>query len=156
MMGNDDTAHCLICRKQQREVPVPGGWIYENELLTVCHMHYPTGEPDQTYLGYLLIENKRHAPGLAELTDEEAQAIGLMASRLARALKACERAEHIYEFVFGHDVPHVHIHIVPRYPGAPREYWGMRVDEWPAAPHGGLPEIEALCERLREYLRNEA
>lgn len=156
MIGNDDTANCLICRKQRGEVPVPGGWIYENELLTVCHMYYPTGEPDTTYLGYLIIENKRHAPGLAELTDEEAQAIGLMASRLARALKASEGAEHIYEFVFGHDVSHLHIHIVARRDSAPREYWGMRVDEWPAAPHGGLPEIEGLCERLREYLRNEA
>jgi histidine triad (HIT) family protein len=153
MRGNDDTADCLLCRKQRGEVPIPGGWIYENEFLTVCHMSYPTSGPDQIYPGYLLIENKRHVPGLAELTDEEAQAIG---PRLARALKECEGVEHMYEFVFGHDVPHLHIHLVPRYPGTPREYWRMRVDEWPAAPHGGQPEIEALCERLRASLRNEA
>lgn len=150
----NDTTSCFICQKQRGEVSIPDGWIYEDALLTVCHVQYPTGDPDKTYLGYLIIENKRHAPGLADLTDEEARALGLIATRLARALKESEGAEHIYEFVFGHDVPHMHVHIVPRYPGAPREYWGTRVDEWPDAPRGGLPEIEALCERLRQHLQN--
>ncbi|HKZ83884.1 MAG TPA: hypothetical protein VJ793_09550 [Anaerolineae bacterium] len=42
--------------------------------------------------------------------------------------------------------------VVPRYPGAPREYWGTRVDEWPDAPHGGPQEMAALCARLRAHL----
>jgi len=41
---------------------------------------------------------------------------------------------------------------VPRYPGTPREYWGVRVDEWPGAPRGDLEEIADLCERLRNGL----
>jgi hypothetical protein len=45
--------------------------------------------------------------------------------------------------------------IVPRYPDAPREYWGTRVDEWPHAPRGGSQEIEALCARPRAYLESE-
>jgi len=104
------------------------------------------------YLGYLMAETKRHAPGLADLTDAEAQALGLLVARLSRALKACEGAEHVYAFVLGDGVPHVHVHVVPRYPGAPREYWGVHVDEWPDAPHGGSQEMAALCARLREYL----
>ena len=47
------------------------------------------------------------------------------------------------------------MHIVPRYPGAPHEYWGTQVDEWPDAPRGGPQEIEALCTRLRAYLESE-
>ena len=46
----------------------------------------------------------------------------------------------------------MHIHLVPRYPGAPREYWGVHVDEWPDAPHGGPQEMAALCARLRAHL----
>jgi len=49
-----------------------------------------------------------------------------------------------------------HVHVVPHYPGAPREYWGMPVDEWSDAPHGGEQEIAVLCERLRNYLQSEA
>jgi histidine triad (HIT) family protein len=50
-------------------------------------------------------------------------------------------------------VPHLHIHIVPRYPGAPPKYWEVHVDEWPDAPRGGPKEIEAISERLRYYLK---
>ena len=38
---------------------------------------------------------------------------------------------------------------IGRYPGAPREYWGLKVDEWPAAPRGGATEIDQLAARLR-------
>lgn len=154
-MANNGTEECFICKKHRGELPIPGSLIYEDDLLAVCHVQNLEGDPDNTYLGYLLIENKRHIPGLAEQTEEEARAFGLIASRLARALKESEEAEHVYEFLFGHGVPHLHIHIVARYPGAPREYWGTRVNEWPAAPHGGLPEIEAVCKRLRSQLQQE-
>lgn len=149
----DETVSCFICQKHRGEWPIPGGLIYEDDLLVVCHLQYLGRDPNDTYLGYLIIETKRHTPGLAELTAEEAQALGLMASRLARALKVSEGAEHIYQLVWGDHVSHMHVHIVPRYPGAPVPYWGIHVDEWPEAPRGGLPEIEALCERLRGYLQ---
>ncbi|MBV9258477.1 MAG: HIT family protein [Ktedonobacteraceae bacterium] len=145
-MSHDD---CFICRKHRGEITIPGGAIYEDDLVYAGHLRPGT---HSTYLGYLMAETKRHAPGLADLTDQEAQALGLLVTRLSRAIKASEKAEHIYTFVFGDAVPHVHIHIVPRYPGTPREYWGTHVDEWPDAPRGSEAEIAALCERLRTYL----
>ncbi len=45
-----------------------------------------------------------------------------------------------------------HVHLVPRYPGTPREYWGMQVDEWPDAPKGDLATTTALTTRPRTYL----
>ena len=62
-------------------------------------------------------------------------------------------AEHVYAFVIGDGVPHVHVHLIGRYPGAPREYWGPRVDEWPDAPHGGEQEIAQVAARVRRYLQ---
>jgi diadenosine tetraphosphate (Ap4A) HIT family hydrolase len=150
MSTQDQTIDCFVCRKHRGEIVVPGGAVYEDDVLYVGHLQLQEGQ--STYLGYLMVEPKRHAPGLADLTDPEAQAIGLMVTRLSRVLKASEGAEHIYEWVLGHHVPHLHIHVVPRYPGAPREYWGVRTDEWPGAPHGGPEEIAALCARLRGYL----
>jgi histidine triad (HIT) family protein len=70
-------------------------------------------------------------------------------------LKTSENAEHIYSFVLGDHVPHLHIWVMTRYPGTPQEYWGMRVAEWPEAPTGGAQEIAALCERLQLHLRAE-
>lgn len=140
---------CHICAEQEGRVPVVGGAIYEDDLVYANHI-YDDSAP--TYLGYVMAETKRHAPGFADLTDSEAQALGLLVKRLSLALKACIGAEHIYSFVFGDHVSHIHVHVAGRYPGAPREYWGTRVDEWPDAPHGGEAEVEQLCARLRDYM----
>jgi histidine triad (HIT) family protein len=53
----------------------------------------------------------------------------------------------------GDGVPRVHVHVIGRYPDAPREYWGSKVDEWPQAPRGGEAEIAPVAVRLCEYLR---
>ena len=108
-----------------------------------------------TFLGSLLVEPKRHVPGMAELDDAEAEAIGRMITRLSRALKVREGAEHVYLFRLGHHMDHLHVWVVPRYPGTPREYWGMRVDEWPQAPRGDAEAVTALCERVRSFLHQE-
>lgn len=146
------SSNCFICRKHRREAMIPGGAICEDDLIYAGHVQIRKGQ-STAYLGYLMVEPKRHVPSLADLTDTEAQTLGLTVARLSRALKASEDAEHVYAFVLGDNVPHLHIHVVPRYHGAPRKYWGVHVDEWPDAPHGGPDEIAALCERLRTYLK---
>ena len=146
-------AKCYVCCKQRGLELIPGGALYEDELVYASHAQIGPGH-DAAYLGYLMAEPRRHVPGLAELTDEEAQALGLLVARLSRALKAVLNAEHVYTFVLGDRVPHLHVHVVPRYPGAPREYWGARVDEWPDAPRGGPQEIATLCAQLRAFLES--
>jgi hypothetical protein len=67
-------------------------------------------------------------------------------------LRAVTGAEHIYLFVLGHKADHLHIWLVARYPGTPREYWPLRLDEWPEAPRGDAGAVAAFCERLRAEL----
>jgi histidine triad (HIT) family protein len=146
---------CFICRKHRGEVVLPGGSIFEDGLTYAGHAQI---RPTQTtaYLGYLMAEPKRHVPGLEGLTDEEARALGLLMARLSRALVDTQGADHVYAFVLGDHVAHLHIHVVARYPGAPEEFRGPRVDEWPGAPRGGAAEIEAVCDRLRIWLSADA
>jgi diadenosine tetraphosphate (Ap4A) HIT family hydrolase len=127
--------------------------IYQDEQVYASHAHIAEGQT-KTYLGWLVVESRRHIPGLAELTDDEGQATGLLVARLSRALKAVSGAEHVYALVIGHGVPHLHIHLLPRYPGTPAEYWGMRLDQWPEAPRGDEAAIAGLCDRLRHYLES--
>ena len=145
------TPTCFVCRKHRGEVAVPGGPVYEDDLLYVGHAQMREGDAS-AYLGYLMVEPKRHVASLADLTDGEAAALGTLVARVSRALKRRVGAEHLYAFVLGDTVPHLHVHVVPRYPGAPHEFWGTRVDEWPDAPRGGVDEIEALCGDLRATL----
>lgn len=145
------TSNCLICNKQRGIILPPGGAIYEDELVYASHSFIPQDESN-VYLGLLFLEPKRHITGLEELTDAESRRIGELITRLSKALKVSTGAEHIYLFVLGHHVDHLHFWLIPRYLGTPREYWGFRVDEWPDAPRGGEFEIKILCDRIRSLL----
>jgi len=134
------TDSCFVCDKHRQGADVEGGVIYEDDLVYAGHAH-TVGRSD-AYLGYLIAEPKRHVA-----------ALGRLVSNLARALQVVEGAEHVYSFVFGDgQVRHLHVHLVPRYPGTPREYRGHQVTEWPGAPRGGTEEIAALCDRVRADL----
>ncbi len=151
-MSSDATAECVVCRKHRGEVTAPGGLVFANDLISVYHAQL-WGEEKDHYLGHFFVESNRHVPQLADLNEQEAQAIGVWASRVAQALLQTEGMEHVYAFYIGDGVPHVHVHVIGRRPGAPREYWGSKVDEWPGAPRGGEAEIAQVADRVRVYLR---
>jgi histidine triad (HIT) family protein len=155
-MTQDDAAPgCFVCRKHRdRGSLVPGGPVAEDELILVSHVSpdAPGSNSSAIYLGHLVVEPLRHAPGLADLNEAEARAAGTWCTRASRALVEVAGAEHVYAAVIGDAIPHLHVHLIPRYPGTPREYWWMRVREWPDARRGGLAEISAFVRELRDYL----
>ena len=155
-MSDGSAADCLVCRKHREQGPlVPGGLVAEDELVLVSHIAAPDtlgGQGTTAYLGQLLVESRRHAPGLADLTHAEACAVGLWCGRASRALRDISGAEHVYAAVFGDGVPHLHVHLLPRFPGTPHEYWGTHVNKWPQARRGNAAEIGVLVQELRGYL----
>lgn len=138
---------CFVCAKHEQGDDAPGGVLFWDDLVYVGHAYPRNG--GSAYRGYMVVEPIRHAPGLGDLTDEEAEAIGRLVNRVARALKEIGGAEHVYSFVFGDGVPHLHVVLAPRYPGTPREYWGVRVTEWPEVPRLDEAERRALLAELR-------
>ncbi|WP_108669943.1 HIT family protein [Peribacillus acanthi] len=145
---------CFICNKHAGNIQTAGVMIYEDEFVYVGHIDR-NGEPN--YLGHIMIDLKRHAPTLGDMTMEEAQAFGVTMANVSKALMESEKAEHIYSLVSGNSVPHLHMHIVARYPNTPEDYWGpMAVYNWPEAPMGNNDEVVKLCERLRSYLVNSS
>ncbi len=152
-------AECFVCRKHREQGPLlPGGPVGEDELVIVSHL--TPAAPDRpsgpVYLGHLLVEPRRHAPGLADLTDAEARAVGWWCAQASRALREAAGAEHVYAAVIGDKAAHLHVHLLPRYPGTPREYWWDRVDEWPDARRGTQPEIATFVAGLRGFLTQNA
>ncbi len=103
-----------------------------------------------------MLETKRHTPGFADLTSTEAQAIGLLITRLSNALKACTGAEKVYAVFYGEVTPHLHIHLTARYPDTPAEYLRWNIEDWPDAPRGNMDDVAALCRRLRSELANSS
>lgn len=149
--GSADT--CFVCEKHTQGENVPGGVIYDDGLIYAGHTH-PIGGKDAA-LGYLMVEPRRHVPRLGDLTDEEAAGIGVVVNRLSRALRTAMDAEHVYSFVFGDGVPHLHVHLAPRYPGTPRELFGLgavHIQRSEAVRRGTAEELGQVCERLRSAL----
>jgi histidine triad (HIT) family protein len=141
----------IFSGKHTRDVSAaPGGMIYEDADLLVKHL--PPDETGSAYLGYLILETRRNAGDLGDLTDSEAQKVGLWLSRISRDLRLTLGAEHVYAFVLGDHVPQFHVHIVPRYPDAPPQYYGTHVADWPEAPRGDEQAIATLVTRLRARL----
>jgi histidine triad (HIT) family protein len=141
---------CFICAKHCDASLAPLV-LAADELVVVSHLPLvtPSGAQEQVYLGYLFVELRRHAGEFGDLSADEAAAVGRHAAHASRALQASECVEHVYAAVVGHAVEHFHLHLIPRYPATPREYWWTRVDEWPGAPRGDAHAVAALVERLR-------
>jgi histidine triad (HIT) family protein len=144
---------CFICRKQRGEFALAGGPIVEERLLVASHRwESPECVPADVYLGHVFVETRRHAPSFADLTAEEAQAVGLLASRLSAALKDAVGADYVFAAVIGTGVPHFHLHLLARYPDTPPDVPWHKVDEWEGAPRGDHDDVAALTARLRASL----
>jgi histidine triad (HIT) family protein len=142
---------CLVCREVAGDVELAGGPLIDDELVFGFHLP-PMEENPRPYLGHLLVVPRRHAAGWADVTDAEAAAVGVAITRLARALRATIDLERVYTAVIGHGVPHLHVHVFPRYAGTPAGVGWMQSDEWEGAPHGAGEEIAELTGRLRAAL----
>ena len=148
-MSDQDT--CFICRKHKGLEFVPGGSVYEDELVFSGHS-WSASDQKAPYLGGFIVEPKRHLPTWAELNDKEAETIGKVIRDVSKALKKSVAAEHVYVFVIGHNIPHLHIWVIPRYPDTPRKFWGFKVFEWPGRPVGGQEEVVRICASVRSLI----
>ncbi|MFN2469591.1 MAG: HIT family protein [Gaiellaceae bacterium] len=142
-------ADCLICRQVGGDLV--GGLLIDEPLVAGFHLP-PLEEYPRQLLGHVMVVPRRHAPGWADLADEEAAATGVAITQLARALRATLDLERVYSAAIGHRVPHLHVHVVPRYQGTPAELGWMESREWEGAPHGATEEIVELVGRLRDTL----
>jgi len=147
--GSEPEPDCLVCRQVAGEVT--GGLLIDAPLVVGFHASVILQNP-RPFLGHLFVCPRRHAAAFEDLDAREAAAVGVAVSRLARALRATTDLERIYTATMGHHIPHMHVHLVPRYAGTPADLAWTEVDEWEGAPHGDEEAIAALAERLRAAL----
>jgi histidine triad (HIT) family protein len=138
---------CLVCREINGEIPLPGGYLVDEPLALAFHRPPLPNDPTP-YIGHLLVVSRRHVARLGELTDDEGATIGRLSARLASALTEKAGAEWVYSAVIGTGASHFHQHLLPRYPGTPRDVPWHAIDEWEGAPRGGAEEIAALVTKL--------
>src|ERR1700722_9721126 len=140
-------SECFLCHKHQHLETYVGEVIAERDGLIVSH--FPFLPDEKATKGHLIIEPRRHITDLSEMNDSEAGALGALARDATRAVKTQLKAEHVYFFRINDKVAHLHFHLVPRYSGTPREFWGPRIMDWPDREIVNLSQIQALARRLK-------
>jgi histidine triad (HIT) family protein len=144
-MDMEHAGLCLVCREHRGEVLVPGGPYAVDPHVVVFHV--PPQEDGLTYMGHLLVTSSRHVPDFAGLRGEEAAAIGIQIARWSSALKKAG-AQRVYTATVGHGVDHLHVHLLPRWPGTPSDVAWHSMDEWPGARRADFEGARVLFESL--------
>lgn len=114
--------------------------------------HHPIGHDGTTVLGHLYVETRRHVPHVADLTDQEAEAVGRAVRRAAVGLRAELNPDFVFSAIIGMGQAHFHQHVFVRHPGTPADYDWFTGDTWPGAPRGTAAAVEELGSRLRCHL----
>lgn len=82
---------------------------------------YLTSSPNSPMRGYCCLVLKRHAVELYELTGDEACALMRDLQRVSEAVQKITGAVKMNYEIHGNTIPHLHVHLFPRYKGDPFE-----------------------------------
>lgn len=87
---------CIACDLTSGHVPLPGGTIARESSWLVEHCVGPLG------VGTLIVKPERHVVRVADLTDEEAVAMGVMLHRAARVVTELSEPDQVYISLWSH------------------------------------------------------
>ncbi|MFR9769077.1 HIT family protein [Nocardia sp. SC052] len=122
--------------------------IHADELVLVTHRpaHGEWARP-----GYLFVEPRRHVAALDLLDDAETVALARSVRSSIGALRRVLEPAHVFTFVAGLSVAHVHQHVFTRPSDTARDVPWHNADS-PDAPRIPASELDALCAELAAAL----
>lgn len=138
---------CLVCDEIAGLIPAPGGFLHDDKSSVGFHAPPAPGNTSP-YLGHLMVAPRRHVASWSGLDDGETASVSVGIRDLSGLLESAG-AERVYVAVIGTHMDHLHVHLLPRWPGTPREVPWHSVDEWEGARHGDAHAVEATVTRLR-------
>ncbi|GBC74230.1 Purine nucleoside phosphoramidase [archaeon HR05] len=137
----DECIFCLIV-EGKRDAAV----VYEDDAMMVFMDKYPISN------GHILVIPKRHH---TTILDMESRDVGMLFALVHRVAKAVVSALNAQGFSIAQNngkvahqvVPHVHVHIVPRFIDEER-------GRWPSRRTATMDELRSIAERIRQHLLN--
>ncbi|MBW3010935.1 HIT domain-containing protein [Candidatus Woesearchaeota archaeon] len=101
--------NCIFCKIIAGEIKTD--FIHEDEKYIAFMDIEPVAK------GHMLVIPKKHYQFFIDMPEDEYAEISRIVHKLANALKKATDTEYIHVGIEGVDVPHVHIHIIPRNKG---------------------------------------
>jgi diadenosine tetraphosphate (Ap4A) HIT family hydrolase len=144
MSAMNELPDCFYCRRDRRLHEL----MLEITPLRVSTLYLFN---EQTYRGRCVVAYRAHVNELYELPDDELARFTQDVARAARAVGAATGAAKINYGAYSDKLPHLHVHLVPKYPDGPG--WGTTFMMMPD-PKQLLTESEysQLAARIRIQL----
>ncbi len=138
-MNND----CFYCENGEK---------LNSLMLPICELAYSKVflNRDQKHRGRCVVQFKEHKTEYFQLTPEENAGFFAELSKVAKAVWELYQPDKLNYATFGDGVPHVHVHLVPKYKDGLN--WGEPFDD--SLPKKLLSdgEYEEMIEQLRETI----
>jgi histidine triad (HIT) family protein len=100
---------CLFCKIGRGKIP--SNKVFENEKFLVFLDIKPVNH------GHLLIIPKKHIVWMQEADDKTIGEIFKLTKKMMLALKKSLACDYVQISVVGNEIPHFHVHLIPRYQG---------------------------------------
>ncbi len=99
--------NCIFCKIVKKEIPCDK--IYEDKNF-LCFL-----DIKPVTNGHVLIIPKKHVQWMQEAPDKTISSIFILTKKLMLALKKSLPCDYVQVGIVGNEVPHFHIHLIPRY-----------------------------------------
>lgn len=99
--------NCIFCKIVKKEIPCAK--VFEDENFLAFLDIEPVSD------GHLLVIPKKHIIWLQDADDENISKIFQLSKKLTIAIKKGLQCDYVQLSVAGTDIPHFHIHLIPRY-----------------------------------------
>lgn len=100
---------CLFCKFSKGDIAVHT--IYEDEDFLAFLDNSPYCE------AHTLVIPKKHYRWMWDMPDEELSKLMKVSKKIANHYRDITGNENIYSFLFGEEIPHVHLHLLPNVEG---------------------------------------
>ena len=99
--------NCIFCKIVKKEIPCDK--VFEDGNFLAFLDIQPVSD------GHMLIIPKKHIVWMQEADDETIAGIFKLTKKLMLAIKNGIKCDYMQVSIVGKDVPHFHIHLIPRY-----------------------------------------
>lgn len=131
----NDTIFGKIIRKE-----IPATIIYEDEICLAFLDIHPVAK------GHTLLIPKAHYVWMQEVPDELLSSLFLTAKMLMKAIQIATSSDFVQVVVEGKEVPHFHIHLIPR-------THERHVVDWQHESYSTPSEMEAYGQKIQTSLK---
>lgn len=101
--------NCIFCKLSKKEMPCDK--IYEDKSFLVFLDIKPVSD------GHTLLIPKRHVTWMQDADDKIVGQIFILAKKIMLALKKALGCDYVQVSVVGNEIPHFHVHLIPRFFG---------------------------------------